>query len=71
MEKYLTEKEASRLYSLSISWFQRKRWDGTGPPFRKIGKAVRYPAGALSKWFARHRLRTKSSGQAHDTRSAG
>jgi predicted DNA-binding transcriptional regulator AlpA len=56
----LTEKEASNEYRLSPAWFQRKRWDGTGPKFYKIGRAVRYPRAELEQYF-NARLRTSTS----------
>lgn len=58
---YLTEKQAAKLYGYSRAWFQRKRWQRDGPPFRKIGRSVRYPADELEKWFSRHPLRGQTS----------
>ena len=59
--KHLTEKEAAELYGYSVYWFQRKRWDGTGPPFRKIGRSVRYPADELARWFEAHVLQRSTT----------
>jgi predicted DNA-binding transcriptional regulator AlpA len=56
----LTEKEAASEFRLSPAWFQRKRWDGTGPKFYKIGRAVRYPRAELEQYF-NARLRTSTS----------
>lgn len=54
--KYLTERQASEEYSYSRAWFQRKRRDGGGPEYRKIGSRVLYPADKLSEWFESHPL---------------
>ena len=56
----LNERDASRKYQMSVAWFQRKRWDGTGPKFYKIGRAVRYPAVELESYF-NARIRTSTS----------
>jgi predicted DNA-binding transcriptional regulator AlpA len=56
----LDERQASAQYGMSIAWFQRKRWDGTGPAFYKVGRAIRYPRTALEKYFSA-RLRTSTS----------
>jgi hypothetical protein len=44
---YLTTAQASRLTGLSVAWFERSRWAGGGPPFVKLGSAVRYPLDEL------------------------
>ncbi len=59
-EGALTEEDASRKYRMSVAWFQRKRWDGTGPKFYKIGRAVRYPAAELDDYFSA-RIRSSTS----------
>ena len=56
----LDEKQAAEQYRMSVAWFQRKRWDGTGPKFYKIGRAVRYPANELESYF-NARIRTSTS----------
>ena len=42
IDRLISEKEAAKITGLSVAWFQRKRWAGGGPPFVKIGRAVRY-----------------------------
>jgi len=42
MERLLTEQEAASLYGLSPAWFQKKRWQGGGPRFVRVGRAIRY-----------------------------
>jgi predicted DNA-binding transcriptional regulator AlpA len=58
----LDERQAAAEYGLSPAWFQRKRWDGTGPRYYKVGRAVRYPRAELEKYFA-NRLRASTSDQ--------
>ena len=54
------EKVASDLSGLSIKWFQAKRHKGAigggppGPPYYKIGKAVRYPRLQFLAWLDAH-----------------
>jgi predicted DNA-binding transcriptional regulator AlpA len=56
----LNEREAAEQYGMSVAWFRRGRWDGTGPRFYKIGRAVRYPRAELDRYFAA-RLRRSTS----------
>ncbi|KAB0669291.1 helix-turn-helix domain-containing protein [Oryzomonas sagensis] len=50
-KKQLTESEASELYGLSVHWFRRKRWEGGGPVFRKVGNRCYYERAALDDYF--------------------
>ena len=55
----LTPKEAARLLKLSLSWLAKARMRGDGPPFVKIGNAIRYAETALIQWLkSRQRLST-------------
>ncbi len=62
--KQLTEKQASELSGYSVYWFQRKRWSGGGPPYRKIGKSVRYPEDRFQQWIESHGLQTSDKDDA-------
>lgn len=55
-DELLTEAEAVQLDKMSLSWHRRKRVDGGGPPFIKIGSAVRYSRKALLDWFAQRTI---------------
>lgn len=58
-DRYLTEKEASAITGMSISFFQRARWQGTGPSFVRVSsRAVRYKESVLRAWMDE---RTKAS----------
>lgn len=58
--KYLSTAQASRETGFSVPWFERSRWDGSGPPYIKVGRAVRYPVDDLHVWM-RQRLRTSTT----------
>lgn len=58
---YLSEKEASQRYNYSQFWFQRKRWEGSGPKFLKVGRKILYPLIETDEWFASHGLRQSTS----------
>jgi predicted DNA-binding transcriptional regulator AlpA len=47
---FLTEKQAARLLSISHRTMQAWRRSGLGPPFIKLGRAVRYRRGDLIAW---------------------
>jgi predicted DNA-binding transcriptional regulator AlpA len=55
----LTPNEVAGRVKLSISWLAKARMRGDGPPFVKLGKAIRYPEAALIQWMkGRQRLST-------------
>jgi excisionase family DNA binding protein len=57
--KLLTPKEAAELLKVSLSWLAKARMRGDGPPFIKIGRAVRYSEAALLQWMkSQQRLST-------------
>ena len=47
----LTPKEAAELLKVSGSFLAKARMSGDGPPFIKIGRAVRYSDAALKDWI--------------------
>lgn len=51
--KYMTDKEASKRYGYSTSWFQKQRSLKQQPSFIKLlGKGkVYYPLGETDMWF--------------------
>ena len=57
----LTQTEAATILRKSVSWMERSRWNGSGPPYRKIGRHVRYPKDALLDWINGHPLQTSTS----------
>ena len=52
IKEFLTTKEAAARVQLSESALEKKRVNGTGPVFVKLGKAVRYEVAALDEWTA-------------------
>lgn len=51
-KKQLTEKDASEIYGLSVHWFRRKRWEGGGPSYRKVGNRCYYTRNELDDYFS-------------------
>lgn len=55
---FTPEETANRL-KVSLSWLAKARMHGDGPPFIKIGRAIRYSESALQQWMkSRQRLST-------------
>jgi hypothetical protein len=55
----LTPKETASRYKVSLSWLAKARMRGDGPPFIKVGRAVRYTEAGLQQWLkSRQRLST-------------
>ena len=50
--EYICEKQAANKYQLSRSWFRNHRWNGTGPPYQKFGRLVRYKLSDLDEYFS-------------------
>jgi predicted DNA-binding transcriptional regulator AlpA len=58
-ERLLTPKEAAHFLRVSDSWLAKARMHGDGPPFVKLGRAVRYRETDLVRWLrSRARLST-------------
>lgn len=59
-KKFLTQKEASRRYGMSESWFQKRRQNKMRPNYIKFedGKNVYYPLIETDQWFE-HQIRIK------------
>ena len=63
-EELLNEKQAAVVVGMSIHWLRRKRWEGGGPRFCKLGSgsraAVRYIAADLTDFINSHRKSSTS-----------
>ena len=57
----LDQLEAAEILKKSPAWMERSRWNGSGPPYMKIGRAVRYPLTALQAWIDNHPMQTSTS----------
>jgi len=49
--KLFCEKDAARMYGMSIHWFRRRRIEGGGPRVTKVGRSVRYHIDDLEAFF--------------------
>lgn len=47
----LTTREAAALTKMSIKWFERMRYERTGPPFLRRGRTIRYVKADLVAWW--------------------
>jgi predicted DNA-binding transcriptional regulator AlpA len=57
----LTSKQAALRLNLSESWLAKRRVNGDGPPYVKLGGAVRYAEASLQQWM-KGQQRTSTSG---------
>jgi hypothetical protein len=60
MERYQTELQVAALLHVSRRTLQGWRWRGGGPPFVRVGRAVRYDPVELRTWLDAQR-RTSTS----------
>lgn len=58
-QRLLTTREAAAWLGMSEHWLKTSRFrpELDGPPFIKIGRAVRYDTADLNKWLDAHRFR--------------
>lgn len=56
VKRILTETEASAYDGMSVAWHRKKRLEGGGPPYLKIGRSIRYESDALDSYFAARRV---------------
>jgi len=49
--KLLKQAEVSQIIRKSPAWLERKRWEGGGLPYRKIGRNVFYEEAEVYKWI--------------------
>jgi predicted DNA-binding transcriptional regulator AlpA len=52
----LTEPETAHYIGMSRPWLRLQRMRGTGPPYIRIGRAIRYDIRDLDAWLAKHRV---------------
>jgi hypothetical protein len=50
----LTAAETAERFKVSLSWLAKARMRGDGPPFIKIGRAIRYSETTLLQWMKAH-----------------
>ena len=60
IERVLTPTDTARLLNLSLSWLAKARMRGDGPPYIKVGRAIRYSEAALMQWM-KSKQRTSTS----------
>ena len=56
----LTPKEASKLLKVSLSWLAKARMRSDGPPYIRVGRAIRYIEAALLQWMKSRQRRSTS-----------
>ncbi len=56
MDKLLCTAEVAQLLGVASETVRYWRWNGTGPPARKVGRLVRYRAADVETWVEARRL---------------
>ena len=64
LENLLSENEIAQIFGRAVPTLQKDRLCGTGPPFIKIGRLVRYRPSAVQAWLD-ERIRQSTSEGAH------
>jgi predicted DNA-binding transcriptional regulator AlpA len=50
-EQNVDERMVALVTGMSLGWIRKQRLLKQGPPWRKLGKSVRYPVRALREWL--------------------
>jgi excisionase family DNA binding protein len=53
VDEVLTDVEVARHLRVSLATVRRWRAEGTGPPWFRAGRAIRYSRRALNEWIER------------------
>jgi hypothetical protein len=59
--RLLKQKEVAEIIRKSEAWLERKRWEGGGIPFRKMGRGVLYYEADVLDWIRKHPPLTSTS----------
>jgi len=51
VEEMLTAKEVATEMKISTSWLAKRRMDGDGPPYIKVGRSIRYMRTEIMQWM--------------------
>ena len=62
LNRYINEREVSRITRLALQTLRNYRSKGTGPVYCKLGRSVRYPLADLVRWLESHRIQTNETG---------
>ncbi|MBI2834772.1 MAG: helix-turn-helix domain-containing protein [Acidobacteria bacterium] len=61
-QEILREVDAARFIGMSRAYLRMSRWRGSGPPYLRIGRSIRYRVAALDKWLDTHRVEPSRGG---------
>lgn len=59
--KLLNQKQVAEMIGFSEAWLERKRWEGGGIPYRKLGRSVRYDEHDVIAWVETHNKQGSTS----------
>jgi predicted DNA-binding transcriptional regulator AlpA len=58
IDPLLNQKQTADILSMSEAWLEQSRFRGTGLPYIKIGKSVRYKLSDIQAWISDHTVAT-------------
>jgi len=71
MSEYLRTPEAAEHIGFSTEYLEIARHRGEGPPYCKLGRAVRYRRSSLDEWMRAHESAKAVHPAAPDSQSGG
>lgn len=66
LPEFLTSKEVAKLLRMTTGRLEHARIEGKGPPYYRLGRAIRYDRADLDRWIAAG-FNTRTATHAHAT----
>lgn len=63
----LTPAQVAAEWGMSEDWLQRMRTSGDGPPFRKMGRTVKYVRGDMIDWLESQKFKSTAAYRGPDS----
>ena len=51
VDQLLTQTQAAQWLGMSSAWFEQNRFRGTGLPYIRVGRSIRYSKIAIQEWL--------------------
>jgi len=58
IDRLMTQQQVAEWTGMSAAWFEMSRFKGTGIPYVKMGRAIRYRTSDVQSWINDHFVST-------------
>jgi len=53
-DRLLRQGEVAKMIGMSEAWLEQSRFRGTGIPYIRLGRAIRYRMSVVQQWLEKH-----------------